>query len=74
MNFFSFITGWISENPGKAVGAFLGFVVGVLIMTLGFWATFFIAILIVIGVVIGKMKDDNIPVVETLRDMFRRKR
>ena len=74
MNFFSAITGWISDNPGKAVGAFLGFLLGVLIMTLGFWATFFIVILVAIGIIVGKMKDDNIPIIDGLRDIFRRKR
>lgn len=74
MNFFSFIAGWISENPGKAAGAFLGFLVGVLIMTLGFWETFFIAVLVSIGIIVGKMKDDRIPIIDSIRDIFRRNR
>lgn len=74
MNFFSFIAGWISENPGKAAGAFIGFLIGVLVMTLGFWETFFIGVLVAIGIIIGKMKDDKIPVIDSLRDLLRRKR
>lgn len=74
MNFFSYIAGWISENPGKAAGAFLGFLVGILIMTLGLLPTLFIAALVGIGIIIGKMKDDGIPIIDGLRSLFRRGR
>ena len=74
MNFFKYISEWINENPGKAVGAFLGFVFGIFIFTLGFLKTFIIALLIVVGLLIGKLKDDKITIGELIKGPFKKRK
>ena len=46
MNFIEYISNWINENPGKATGAFAGFVLGILILSVGVLKTVFIIIII----------------------------
>lgn len=73
MEFFKFISDWINNNPGKATGAFLGLLIGILIFTLGILKTLFIFLLVMTGFIIGKMKDDNISIFSTIRNIFRGK-
>ncbi len=61
MNFFTFLGEWINANPGKAVGGAIGFILGLLFLTIGFVKTLLVLILVIIGFVIGKMIDDDVP-------------
>jgi uncharacterized membrane protein len=74
MDFFEQIALWIKENPGKTVGAAIGFVLGVLLFTIGWWKTLIILILVLIGFIIGKSRDENIPVIDLISSFFRRNR
>ncbi|MCP4138581.1 MAG: DUF2273 domain-containing protein [bacterium] len=73
MNLFKFILDWINENPGKTAGGFLGFILGIFLLTFGITKTLLIIILILIGFIFGKFRDDNISIVEQVKGLFRRK-
>ncbi|MGE5580388.1 MAG: DUF2273 domain-containing protein [Bacillota bacterium] len=49
----------IRENPGRAVGTFLGLLSGVCLIWLGLWKTLVISLLTTIGYSIGKWTDDE---------------
>ncbi|MGI6118999.1 MAG: DUF2273 domain-containing protein [Desulfosporosinus sp.] len=52
--------GWAIDNhPAKLIGTSLGFVLGMLLITFGFWRTLVLALFIVLGFVIGKLQDDH---------------
>lgn len=70
--FVTYVLDWINSNPGKAAGAFLGFFLGLLIITFGTIKTIFVAILILIGVIVGKLKDDKVPVLDQIKSIFKR--
>ena len=73
MDFFQFIKDWINANPGKAAGALIGFVFGILILTLGIGKTLLIILFVIIGLVVGKMKDEKISFLDEIKSIFRRK-
>ena len=73
MDFFQFIKDWINTNPGKAAGALIGFVFGILILTMGIGKTLLIILFVIIGLVIGKMKDENISFLDEIKGLFKRK-
>jgi uncharacterized membrane protein len=72
MGFFQYIGDWINGNPGKAAGAFLGFILGILVFTIGPGKTLLIVLFVAIGYFIGKSKDENISIVEMVARLFRR--
>ena len=72
MDFKQYIIEWINSNPGKAAGAIIGFFIALLVIVLGPVETMFIVVLVAIGILIGKIRDDNIPVIDQLRGIFKR--
>ncbi len=72
MSFFNYIGQWINENSGKAVGAFLGFLFGVLIFTVGIIKTLLIVLFVLIGFLIGKSRDDDVSIIDEITGLFRR--
>jgi len=74
MDFFDQIAGWIRENPGKTIGAAVGFVIGILFFTLGWWKTLIIAVLVLIGFFIGKSRDDDVSIIDQITGFFKRNR
>ena len=60
MNFLTRIADWANGHPGQALGAFLGFLIGLLILTFGFLKTCLVVVLALIGFLIGKIKDDGL--------------
>jgi len=60
MNFLTSISNWANEHPGQAIGAFLGFLIGLLILVFGLLKTCLVVILALIGFLIGKIKDEGL--------------
>ncbi|HSV98406.1 MAG TPA: DUF2273 domain-containing protein [Spirochaetota bacterium] len=74
MSFLGAAGEWIGRNPGKAAGAFAGFLFGVLLFTIGIIKTLLIVLFVLIGYIIGKSRDDNVSILDELNDLFRRRR
>jgi uncharacterized membrane protein len=74
MEFFDQIAGWIRLNPGKTIGAGLGFIIGILLFTIGWWKTIIIMVLMFIGFIIGKSRDDDVSIIDQISGFFRRNR
>jgi uncharacterized membrane protein len=74
MGFFEQIAAWVRENPGKTVGAGGGFIVGIMLFTLGWWKTLIVLALVAAGFFIGKSRDDNVSIVDQITGFFRRNR
>ena len=64
---------FITENPGKALGALVGFIFGILVLVFGILKVFVITVFIIIGILVGKMVDDKSSVIENIMNIFRRK-
>lgn len=74
MEFLDQIAQWIKENPGKTVGALVGFIIGILFFTLGWWKTIIVLLLVLAGFFIGKSRDDNVSIIDQITGMFKRNR
>ncbi len=48
----------LNNHPGKFIGISLGFVLGLFVVTIGFWKTLVLALFIAVGFIIGKRQDD----------------
>lgn len=73
MSLANFISEWINHNPGKAIGAFLGFIIGICIFSFGVAKTIFILFLVFVGYVIGKVKDEHISITDQFMKLIKRK-
>ncbi|EGW36680.1 hypothetical protein DOT_5445 [Desulfosporosinus sp. OT] len=54
-----FLVWAIGNHPGKLIGTSVGFLLGILIVTLGFWRTLVLTMVTVLGFVLGKSQDDH---------------
>ena len=73
MNYIDSLKEWINSNPGKAAGVAAGAVFGILVLTVGVVKTVLIMLFILLGYLIGKLKDDNISLKSLINDIFKRK-
>lgn len=73
MNYIDSAKEWINSNPGKSAGIAAGAVFGILILTVGVLKTVLIMLFILLGYLIGKLKDDNISLKSLIDDIFKRK-
>lgn len=48
----------LDNHPGKLIGTSIGLVLGLLMVTLGFWRTLVLALFVMLGFVLGKRQDD----------------
>ena len=53
-----FLVWAIDNHPGKFIGTSIGLVLGLLMVTLGFWRTLVLALFAILGFVLGKRQDD----------------
>ena len=53
-----FLVWAIDNHPGKLIGTSIGLVLGLLMVTLGFWRTLVLALFAILGFVLGKRQDD----------------
>ncbi len=63
----------LANHRGKFVGAIIGLVIAVLVITIGFFKTVFIAICLIMGIIVGKRIDDNESIKELVGNLFREK-
>ena len=62
---------WAMDNhPGKLIGTGIGFLLGLLMVTLGFWRTMIVALFVVLGFVLGKRQDDHQDIITWLERNF----
>lgn len=50
---------WARENPGRALGTLVGFLIGLSLIWLGFWKTLVVGIATWLGYSIGRSADDE---------------
>jgi len=74
VEFFNYIGGLINENPGKTLGSLAGLVLGILVFTIGFAKTLLIALLVFVGFLVGKSRDDGVSLPEALMSLFSRRK
>ncbi len=70
MDFLSYVKDLINGNPGKTIGSCLGLIVGILIFTLGIVKTILVVVLVFIGFIIGKSRDEDISVIDAFIRFF----
>lgn len=58
------------RHPNTALGAVAGFVLAVLVLTLGLWDTIVIAFFVLIGAVIGQIRDGENGIVNFFSRLF----
>ncbi|HVJ48919.1 DUF2273 domain-containing protein [Desulfitobacterium sp.] len=49
----------LDEHPGKLMGTIAGFLVGLLVVLLGFWKTLVLFLFVMIGFMLGKRQDEH---------------
>ncbi|MDA8223205.1 MULTISPECIES: DUF2273 domain-containing protein [Desulfosporosinus] len=54
-----FLVWALESHPGKLFGTSIGFLLGLLLVTLGFWRTLVLALFVVLGFVLGKRQDEH---------------
>jgi len=69
---FGFLVWAIDHHPGKLVGTSIGLVLGLLMVTLGFWRTLVLALFVTLGFVLGKRQDDNKSITTWLERKFKK--
>jgi uncharacterized membrane protein len=69
-SFYEYLAGQAGRNRGKVIGVLLALVAALLIIIFGFWKIIFLAILILIGYLIGKSFDGNVRLGELWTRMF----
>ena len=74
MSFFNNLSDWANERPGQALGAFLGFVIGLLILIFGPMKTVLVIILAAVGFIIGRLKDEQVSIIDELKGILNRKK
>ena len=55
----SFFLWALDEHPGKLMGTAGGFVLGLLVVVLGFWKALVLLLFVLIGMLLGKRHDDH---------------
>ncbi len=72
MNQFSqMIRRYVTEHPGRSIGAAAGCVVGILLLTLGIKKTLILMLLILFGYVIGNLFETPVSL-NRIKDLFSR--
>ena len=67
-----FLVWSLDDHPGKLIGTSLGFVLGLLMVTLGFWRTLVLALFAILGFVLGKRQDDYKSITTWLERNFKK--
>lgn len=65
-----FLIRTLDEHPGKLIGTLLGFVLGLLVVLLGFWKTLVLFAFVILGFILGKRQDDHKKLFDWLNRFF----
>jgi uncharacterized membrane protein len=60
MKIMEYIQGLMQNHPGKSLGALIGFVAGILFLTLGIKRTILIILFVLLGILIGNLIDSRV--------------
>lgn len=60
----------LDNHPGKVFGVLAGFILGMIVVLLGFWRTLVVALFIAVGFFIGKRHDEHRDFGELLEILF----
>ena len=71
MEFLDYIKNWINSNPGMAAGGLIGFFIAFFILIFGPIETLLLILFILIGLIIGKFRDDKISIPNQFRQMVK---
>lgn len=66
----AFLLRTLDEHPGKLIGTLLGFVLGLLVVLLGFWKTLVLFAFVILGFILGKRQDDHKKLFDWLNRFF----
>jgi uncharacterized membrane protein len=55
-----------NNNRGKCIGAFIGLIIGIFVLTIGFFKTLFLVICIFLGYYFGKKVDNKESIIEII--------
>ncbi len=69
-SFYEYLAEQAGRHRGAVIGVLLALVAALLFIFLGFWKTIFLAILILIGYLVGKGFDDNVSLGDLWIRMF----
>ena len=67
-----FLVWAIDNHPGKLIGTSIGLVLGLLMVTLGFWRTLVLALFAILGFVLGNRQDDYKSITTWLERNFKK--
>jgi len=67
-----FLVWAIDNHPSKLIGTSLGLVLGLLMVTLGFWRTLILALFSILGFGLGKRQDDYKSITTWLERNFKK--
>lgn len=67
-----FLVWAIDNHPGKLIGTSLGLVLGLLMVTLGFWRTLVLALFAILGFMLGNRQDDYKSITTWLERNFKK--
>ena len=62
----------LDKHPGKLIGTILGFLLGLLVVSIGFWKALVLFIFVAIGFFLGKKQDDEKNLFEWITRFFQR--
>jgi len=60
----------LNEHPGKIIGIILGFLIGLVVVLLGFWRTLIISLFVLAGFYLGKRRDEHKDFSQLLETLF----
>lgn len=66
----AFLLRTLDEHPGKLIGTLLGFVLGLLVVLLGFWKTLVLFAFVILGFILGKRQDEHKKLFDWLNRFF----
>ncbi len=67
-----FLVWAIDNHPGKLIGTSIGLVLGLLMVTLGFWRTLVLALFTILGFMLGNRQDDYESITTWLERNFKK--